>query len=870
MSHWQTLRGLHHANGSKFHPRRVPIWGQARLKLIEQQLAARKVGAGQTFLERNNLPYQAQCGLVQLGSLKEKNTGMKTYAEVLAKGTPSQALHKESGRSSRCGSRSQLMQPEDLCSTQILEGRRNQLAPEVQQSPFPYRPPQIRNQPGWRMQQCNVPPYIKERPGPQWFEPPHVDGANSTHKVEGESITVPRHVAHLNGTSSSSSKKELKGVQEEDYRATSTWSGLLPRIGQFSKLMLPILWTVTLIFFGLALQLPVSHAQSVQAFKKPTALFEDVGHIYPAAAWAQVVLKVPVNETMTMAAKLSQKVKEHFQASLQDTQSEDDKWLANLIYSKLMQMDGTLRAVDYEIALELQRIFPDPKNWDVGKPIIISRPCMGLHTENCTSPKGFDLLRPGGPFPIFDIKRKKRSIQVNVDAASTLSVFFEGVSNLFHAPTLKQLSHKVTVVAGNLASVAHRGQQSLDILANLTQYVHTKSWSAETWMTLHTAQMALDKIATAAPFLADGRMPPTLLAPGEALQVHSKVNTFARSVGLGLPFSTIFSLLAMPATAKREQTGDWSILLHVPLIDHRHPFEAVAFPNAPFTGPHGKPHEFKGAKGIIGTTKALPDEIRAVFIPEAEIHRRCLRFNTTLVCPETPIIKDAMHSCPAGLLLGHNACQVQEARSASMPMVHGNRIFAYLPNDSYLAIHCPGHPPEVSQLSGQILVTLLPNCQVSTDLWTHTSPKEFQVYNVTEVGLSGLPGWGSSIIGNFGLTRHPQMLQELQELHQNLSKVAKQLHLRLPGSQRDAWHTQNIVVVSVTLSMSITLGSGMAWLIYRICHADKVTDVPAKQNTDGEDGEVAQNPSASEDARVPEDTIPTDADTQDHVEEDYA
>ena len=62
----------------------------------------------------------------------------------------------------------------------------------------------------------------------------------------------------------------------------------------------------------------------------------------------------------------------------------------------------------------------------------------------------------------------------------------------------------------------------------------------------------------------------------------------------------------------------------------------------------------------------------------------------------------------------------------------------------------------------------------------------------------------------------------------------------------------------------------MAWLIYRICHADKVTAVPAKQDTDGENDEVAQNPSASEDARVPGDAIPTDADTQDHVEEDYA
>ena len=658
---------------------------------------------------------------------------------------------------------------------------------------------------GQARQQGSIGLCTKEKVSRQSLEHPLAEEESLPIREEGEHIFVPQVTIHRNGSSMPTSSKDGQEELGERSHSTSMWLGLFHGMNPFWKVVFQSgLITMWIIFASLLLSQPC-HAQSVKSFPQPMALFEERGVIFPTTAWAQVELRIPVRESMEVVAKLLQRVKRHFQVAGREEQSELDRWLASLILAKVRGLEDTLEAVDYEMALQMKELYPDPKDWD--------RPIQGLKPESSYI---VNALRPW-EFPIFNVTRKKRGVEIKVDAASTISSLFEGFANLFHAPTLRRVQHTVTLLTENISKLASREGLIVDMLSNLTNYVHVQSWSAATWMTLHTAQELLDKIVQAVPALVDGHMPVSLLSPGENMLVFRQVDKFAKSIGRSVPFTSMFSLLAMPVTAKQLQNGDWSTLLHVPLTDHKKPFAAVAFPNAPFTGPNGEPYQFEAQKGLIGITAGLPDEIRAVYIPDTELHTRCLRFNRTFVCPETPVIKDVRGSCPAGLLLQANACKVKQAENPEMPIVYNNHLSVFLPNGSFLALQCPGQPPNVSEVSGQVLVSLRPNCQVSTDQWTHVSPKAFYVSNITTIGLASLPGWGRNGFPFMGWQDQSSFINHLQG---NLSKWMQGLSSEDVTVDKD-WSTQNVVVISVTVTFSLSLGSGLGWLIYRICKADR-------------------------------------------------
>ena len=80
--------------------------------------------------------------------------------------------------------------------------------------------------------------------------------------------------------------------------------------------------------------------------------------------------------------------------------------------------------------------------------------------------------------------------------------------------------------------------------------------------------------------------------------------------------------------------------------------------------------------------------------------------------------------------------------------------------------------------------------------------------------------------------------------------MTEQLRGRHSDPQPQQWTTQNIIVVSVTLSVSVTLGSGMAWLIYRICHADKTTTSPTVPVMEDEEADIPEEDEATEYTRM--------------------
>ena len=668
--------------------------------------------------------------------------------------------------------------------------------------------PRVHWNSGQARQRGSIGQFTKEKASQQSLELSHAKEDPQHIAEEGGPISVPQVMIPQNGGSTPTSLKDGQGELEERSHSTLMWHGPFHGMSPFWKVVFQSWLFMMWIFFVSLLLSQPGNAQFVRSFPQPMALFEERGVIFPTTAWAQVELRVPVRDSMEVVARLLQRVKKHFQGAQGQGRSEMEKWLGTLILAKVRGLDETLEAVDYEMALQMKELYPDPNNWD--------RPLQGPKTQSNL------LVNAERPweFPIF--AREKRGVEVKIDAASTISSLFEGVANLFHAPTLRRVQHKVTLLTDDIFGLRAREGLIVDAVSNLTNYVHVQSWSAATWMTLHTAQEILDKIVNAVPALVEGRMPVSLLSPGENMMVFRQVDKFAKSVGRSVPFTSMFSLLAMPVTAKQLPNGDWSTLLHVPLTDHREPFSAVAFPNAPFKGPDGQPYQFEAQQGLIGITKGLPAEIRAVYIPEATLHTRCLRFNRTFVCPETPVIKDVKSSCPAGLLLQANPCRAKRAENPEMPIVYNNHLSVFLPNGSFLALQCPGQPPNVSEVSGQVLVSLQPNCQVSTDQWTHVSPKAFYVSNVTTIGLNGLPGWGRR---GFPTMVPWDQTSLFNHLRGNLSRMVHDLRSE-GGDLEDGWSTQNVVVVSVTVSFSLSLGSGLCWLIYRICKADQDPGIP--------------------------------------------
>ena len=500
-------------------------------------------------------------------------------------------------------------------------------------------------------------------------------------------------------------------------------------------------------------------------------------------------------------------VKRNFLAKQPGKLSPDQQWLSSLIVHKIAKVDSTIDAVDFELALELKQRFPAPKGWTW----LVQTPL----TPSPSLPEWRDWKTT-----LETKTRKPRSINVNIDAASAISALFQGASDLFHAPTLKRVRHEVSTLAKSISTVATHEQTLLNMFSNLTDFAHNQALSYATWLSLDEAQEVLERLISAAGFLLDGHIPPTLLSLGETTSLFKDVTHFASARGYYLPFTSVYSLLTLPATTRRNKRSDWDTLLHVPFAKHEPTCTAYMFPNTPFPGPGGEPWTFEIPRGLIGVTQSLPDETRAIFVPEPEIHNKCLRFHSTYVCPDIAIIKRARKACPSGLLFGHIACKVTPAQRPLLPIVHGSTIFAFTPNTTLLAINCPGKQPFNKAVSGQVIIRLDPECQASTDLWTHTAPKTFGPGAVKLVLLSDTLHFLGT---NSTPTRH-----DLSTMRRNLSTLASEISTI--NADHSSWSTPDVIIISVTTIIFAALGAGVSFVAFRIWQAGRHVLLPRSLN----------------------------------------
>lgn len=533
--------------------------------------------------------------------------------------------------------------------------------------------------------------------------------------------------------------------------------------------------------------------------------FELLGTLYPAAAWVQIRFQIPIREPLLYSMKMvaaTRKSVNRIRAQQPRPSVPLQLELAG-VEAKADLVLTLIKDVNHEVAAALHSEVPIPPWTNHSMPnTITSDPRETL--------KRLDLDNIF-PIPNRDKKsarhRHKRdfnAVQVNLNLGDPIKSLFSGINALFRGEPTHQLSHKVTLLVDTVKTLASHFDTLLRFLGHAQ---HSSSTLQTIWWALDGAETALRQLILVAAHLAQGRISSAALSPGQGISLFRKLHLFANQAGYAVPFQSVFTIFTLPVTSSAHKTDAfWEALLHAPLVDKRTPFRAYWFPDAPFAGPDNKPFHFQVGQGILGISEGLPAEVRSTFVAAPDVPNRCLQFNNTYVCPRTPILKGAKHTCPSSLLLGNpGACSIAPISGDPIPILRHSRIFAFLTDTSTIAISCPDRPTRLHRAVLQTVISLRPGCSASTNKWHYTSPKTSAHYTVRLVPLPPPGNW----------TFSPPYGTPTDMDFRN-SNATAMLSALASDSLEPGWSTPHVVVVVFCSLVLAALGPSINYLACRL------------------------------------------------------
>ena len=577
--------------------------------------------------------------------------------------------------------------------------------------------------------------------------------------------------------------------------STLTWPG----IGgiNFRALSAPtILMTVWTLLLSLALfwAIPPAHAAfATQATVQSDAnniFLEQIGPIYPTAAWVQIEFRLPIHKPLRHAIKMVAATRTRLNQLYQSTNPGMDPIQLTLLQRKTDTVLKLAHDVSLDVASSLTKEVPLPPWTNQSAAGHVAPSAQDILQDLDLS--AFDIPSDKG-HPRKKTRRDVNAVKVDINLGNPVEALFSGLTNLIHGQSIGKLSHKVTLLIHTVTAMAAQHERLLDLI----QQVWEQATAQTLWWTLDEVESLLRQIIHAAAHLAKGRISAAMMSPGQTSHLFHVIDAFASQAGYSIPFSSIFTLFQMPVTSVahgrrhgRKHSHTWQAFLHAPLVDGRTPFKGFYFPNAPFEGPHSEPFQFSVGRGFLGVTDVLPSEAKAVFISERDVASKCLQFDDTLVCPDIPILKKAAVSCPACLLLGNpTCCEVERVSGPLIPVLRNSRIFAYHRSNTTLAVSCPDRATELFPVQGQTIISLKPGCSASTDVWQHTSPKTSANHSVTLVPLPPFDVWGL-------LNNSTPLAHRVRDGQTNLTKALASL---------EAAHTVGWTVPQITILVFCTI-----------------------------------------------------------------
>ena len=320
----------------------------------------------------------------------------------------------------------------------------------------------------------------------------------------------------------------------------------------------------------------------------------------------------------------------------------------------------------------------------------------------------------------------KRSIDVKLDLASTVTAFFSGITSIFH---FRALSEVASAVSNLQVEQVHLSEFTKDFASHVAQLltlmdkkekedVHTTQTAFATYMVLDKAEELLDKIVQAISPLLQGILPTLLINPNNLVELYNKVDKEARKNGLQIALADPTEILTLvPFTYQR--SDNFEVLLSVPVIDPKNQFSTYKLINLPALK-NEVPMIWDVNDVFFGLHQTLyPEKAQYILIQTADIHKICRPLIQMYLCKTPTITKP---SCVSDLYHGlSNNCQTKSPSldSSIMPVSKNNLFF--FKNNTNLLIKCPEGFDKL-QVSGLIQVQDKPNCQLVTENFAFTLP----------------------------------------------------------------------------------------------------------------------------------------------------
>ena len=335
----------------------------------------------------------------------------------------------------------------------------------------------------------------------------------------------------------------------------------------------------------------------------------------------------------------------------------------------------------------------------------------------------------------------KRSIDLNLDLASTVTAFFTGVSSIFHFRAINEVASAVSNLQVKQVHLSEFTQDFASHVAQLLtlmdkkekQDIHTTQTAFATYMVLDKAEKLLDMITQAISPLLQGILPTLLINPKNLVDLYNKVDKEARKNGLQIALADPTEILTLvPFTYQR---GDnFEVLLSVPVIHPKNQFSTYKLINLPALK-DGIPMIWDLNDVFFGLHQTLyPEEAEYIIIKTAEIHQVCRQLLKMYLCKTPTITKP---SCVSDLYHGlSNNCQTRSPSldTTIMPVSKNNLFF--FENVTNLLIKCQEGFDKL-QVSGLIQVQDKANCQLITENFAFTLPGDNprKVFDATPIKI---------------------------------------------------------------------------------------------------------------------------------------
>ena len=344
-------------------------------------------------------------------------------------------------------------------------------------------------------------------------------------------------------------------------------------------------------------------------------------------------------------------------------------------------------------------------------------------------------------------QRKKRGLNIDINAASIVTAVFNGVTSLFHGHSIAQLKSGIKHLAAKFSRQAE--QQSQINLALFKHIAEMKEMTAKhidflSWMSLAgqamtQSQKEMMSIIESILPLSKGSTPPAIIDHTLAKKTLQRVKTMAMTKGYTPLISAPTDIFVCPTSTFTYKTTqgqtDIVIVLSVPMAKPQQKYQGYEFFNLPhLQDQRPMKWDLPEDRIIVGIQEGLYPSIHSLQMTPSQVTDRCVAFKTNLLC-HTPTRKTA-NVCPTSLRFNDSApCTLTDASTYLTPLWVGHTLILFAAEPIMVYRACEGHAPTTTKRSGLIVLHNSNRCKTifgDQTIYPHSSTEDNDIrLNIT-------------------------------------------------------------------------------------------------------------------------------------------